>query len=192
MIGSVTGTRAVIAAAALSLALAGCSDDPEPKVADPAPTTPSAPTTEPSDPSGPTPPAMPDAAKGTDAAAAEAFVEFYWGLVNEAQTTGEVDALRMFADNCPTCEGGISSVESIYRDGGEIRGKGGAVSNFSTTFSEGEKVRAVVAFTLTNAKQKVDFPGVDRDVTYPGGSLQYQAIVEHGSDGWRVVFLGER
>lgn len=188
MIGPVTGIRAVITALALLLGLSACSgEDPEPKVAPPSPTAPSTTGT-----SAERPPEMPEAAKGTDAAAAEAFVRFYWEMVNEAQATGDVAALRSFAENCPTCDGGINSIESIYSDGGLVTGGAGRLSDLQTTFLDGDQIRAVVEFTLTNSRQIVDYPGATKDVTYPAGELAYQAILMHGPRGWRVVFLGER
>ena len=41
---------------------------------------------------------MPAAAKRHTAAGAEAFVQFYWEMVNYAQRSGDVDGLRVLGD----------------------------------------------------------------------------------------------
>src|SRR4051812_38018201 len=97
MIGRVSRTRAVLTALSLLpvLLVAGCSDDdPEPKFA-PTPSE-SASSASPSSSATPeTPqPTMPEAARGSDASSAEAFVKFYWDVVNYAQTSGDLDPLR--------------------------------------------------------------------------------------------------
>ena len=76
-------SRTVITALSLLsvLALGACSgENPEPKLADPSPSSsvPASPST--TAVSGPVEPTMPAAARRADAAVAEAFVEFYWEM----------------------------------------------------------------------------------------------------------------
>jgi hypothetical protein len=66
---------------------------------------------------------MPAAAKEHTKAGAEAFVRYYWEVVNYAQATGDTDSLREISDpGCDFCTAGIEGIESIYGDGGTITG----------------------------------------------------------------------
>lgn len=190
MIADVTGTRAVIAVVALTLALAGCSDDPEPKVADPTPT-PTAPVT--TEASGPTPPEMPEAAKGTDAAAAEAFVRHFFNVVNYAQSTGDVNGLKALSELCEGCDGGTATIVDAYDQDGEIRGGEGTPRRVEVGFLE-RKPRpwATVECTVVTTKQTVDLPGTTEDQTYPAGSTDVRLLLEPTSDGWLVRSLVTR
>ena len=194
MIVPVTRSRTVVAALCVVsvLALGACSGgDPQPKIADPTPTLPTSPST--TAVSGPAAPTMPAAARGADAAAAEAFVRFYWEMVNYAQVTGDTSTLRSLGQGCVTCEQGIDSIESIYRKGGRIRGGSGTATHLQTSFLADPKgPRAVVEFTLTNTNQTVDYPGTSDDERYVGGHLAYQLLLQATSAGWRVLFLGKQ
>lgn len=185
MIADVTGTRAVIAAAALTLALAGCSDDPEPKVADPTPTAPS--TTEAS---GPTPPEMPEAAKGTDAAAAEAFVKFYQQTVNYAQQTGDTDALSKLGLKCRGCDAGVEFIVDVYDKDGTISGGDGRMVDFDIGFVGDENERAIVDCVVVTSEQRVDLPGTSQDDVYPAGRQPIRFILDPMGEGWIVRSLG--
>ncbi|WP_157514856.1 DUF6318 family protein [Nocardioides sp. J54] len=119
-----------LAATAVALALlAGCSDD------DPAPTKPSSTPTESHSPTAsPTPktpeePTLPDAATRATEAGARAFITYYWDLINYAQVTGDVKALkRVSGPGCNGCDIGISAVSDHYARGGHIEGGDYAVS----------------------------------------------------------------
>ncbi|WP_459970947.1 DUF6318 family protein, partial [Nocardioides pyridinolyticus] len=128
----------------------------------------------------------------SDAAAAEAFVKFYWELVDYAQQSGNVASLRSLGQNCVTCEAGIKSITEIYSAGGEIRGGEGAISDLQARFLADSSQRVLVIFTLTNSSQVVDYPGESRDIHYEAGDLAYQTILKHTSSGWRVLLVGEQ
>ena len=80
-------TRLRVAAATallVPLALAGCAeDDPQPKLPSASATSPT--TTASATPDAAVEPTLPPEAQGKDEAAAEAFVRYYWELVNYAQ-----------------------------------------------------------------------------------------------------------
>lgn len=189
MIGPVTGTRAVIAAATLLLGLSACSgEDPDPQVAPPSPTEPSTTGT-----SAETPPEMPEAAKGTDAAAAEAFVKFYWETVNYAQQSGDLAGLReISSDKCIACQAGIDYLEDVFAKNGEFTGGVGRVSNPTAAFATNAGITyAVVDFDLALTRQRVDFPGTDEDEAYTGGSNRVRARLEPTSSGWIMDYWDE-
>lgn len=184
-----TGSRAVIASVVLVLGLAGCSsDDPEPNVAPPSPTVPSTTGT-----SAETPPEMPDAAKGTDAAAAEAFVEFYWDTVNYAQRTGDLSSLReISAEECIACQAGLDYLADVFAKDGSITGGVGRVSDATAAFATNDGVTyAVVDFALTTDRQTVDLPGVRDDETYKGGRSDVRARLAPAATGWVMNYWDE-
>lgn len=112
---------------ACCLGVVGCSDDspgPEPgpsptgSVSTPMPSfSSSAP--EPA----PTEPALPGAAKEATERGARAFIAYYWDLINYAQVTGDVRALkRVSAPGCRGCAEGTVGIENVYSDGGHVEG----------------------------------------------------------------------
>lgn len=118
--------RAALAASLVALALlAGCSDD-DPSPGDPSATstptgTPETPTT--SATAKPTEPALPDAATKATEAGARAFITYYWDLINYAQATGDVKALkRVSGPRCAGCTSGITAIQGHYNSGGQIEG----------------------------------------------------------------------
>jgi hypothetical protein len=186
--GAVNRARAVLTALVLSsaLALSGCSgDDPEPKFAPPSSEPPESPSTTAA--SGPSEPEMPEAAKGTDAAAAEAFVKFYWAMVNYAQETGDVDGLRRLSRNCQNCDAGAKSIEDTYAADGVIGGGANRADHFDTIFLDRPAGDwAIVEFGLTTAEQHIDRPGSDDDSDFPGGRTDIRMILQPSGDAWIV------
>ena len=199
MIGLVNRSRTVITAMSLMslmsvLALGACSDDdPEPKLADPSPSSsaPSFPST--TAVSGPVEPTMPAAARGTGAAAAEAFVRFYWEMVNYAQATGDVESLLELADqHCRACRGGAHFLADTYERGGHIYGGKGEVSVRSTGFVRDHGGwSAVVEFDVTSTRQRIDLPGHSEDKVVPAGTIPLRAVLDRTDDGWVMSYWGK-
>ncbi|WP_215817025.1 DUF6318 family protein [Pimelobacter sp. 30-1] len=72
---------------------------------------------------GPAVPVLPEAAREASEAGARAFVEYYWELVNYAQATGDVKALRQLsASTCDVCLAFVKEIRSLYSQGGRILG----------------------------------------------------------------------
>lgn len=116
-----TRLAAGVVAAALPLALlAGCGEDePQPKFDEPTSELPSA---SPS-PSGPVEPTPPAAMKGDDVEAAEAFVKYYFGLLNYAKFSGDIKSVRELAlPTCVACHAATDSIQSTHRSGGNYQG----------------------------------------------------------------------
>lgn len=183
--------RLLPAALAVGLVLlAGCSgdDDPEPKIS---PTDSSSvastPTPSPT-PSGPVEPTMPAEAEGEDAAAAEAFVRFYWEMVGYAQATGDVAKLRSLGSRyCAACSAGLESIVRTYEAGGSITGGGLDIREVS-----GRRVTSHVgrAFAVTvsgvTESQTVREPGKE-DREYAGGSVRFKFVVQIDNRTWTVA-----
>ena len=194
MIVPVTRSRTVVAALCVVsvLALGACSGgDPQPKIADPTPTLPTSPST--TAVSGPAAPTMPAAARGADAAAAEAFVRFYWDMVNYAQVTGDVEGLKRLASRCGTCDAAVDYIVDIYDRGGRIEGGEGTFRNLRASFLDHNGgARAIVRGDLVSTRQRVDLPGSKDDESYPGGTLPFEVLTEVTSDGWIVLTMGKQ
>ncbi len=98
-------------------ALAGCTDDPEPRFEEPS--------------------ESPSASESTSAAAdpqpweekskagAVAFARHWIDVFNEAQATGETSALKaLSAEACKSCQGYIGQLDALYADGGHLETSG--------------------------------------------------------------------
>jgi hypothetical protein len=191
MMAGVTGTRAVIAAVgvALVLGVAACSgSDPEPRIAPPSSSAPGSPSTSPA--ASQTAPTMPPEARGTDAKAAEAFVKFYWEMVNYAQRTGDVEGLKSLGPDCGGCDAGIGFITSVYGKGGSIHGGVGRLTKLTTGFIGKNHERAVVRCHVVTTKQNVDLPGTKHDKSFSGGDQPFQFLLDPVDSGWVVTFMG--
>ncbi|HWJ67560.1 MAG TPA: DUF6318 family protein [Nocardioides sp.] len=113
------------------LALSACSDD-GPDAGDPMSTwTPSGTIEKPSETptQKPTEPALPNAATKATEAGARAFIKYYFDLINYAQATGDVGALRSLSGpNCDACAGITKNLRDLYKNDGRIEGGTNAVT----------------------------------------------------------------
>jgi hypothetical protein len=175
----------------LPLVLGGCSgDDPEPKFAPPESTSPTASGSPSSTPTGPVEPTMPAAARRHTVAGAQAFVKFYWEMVNYAQATGALEPLvKLSAGNCGACSGGVGFLRKIFTAGGSVRGGEVTVSNLKASkVRAGNHVAWQVLVDVTNTRQFVDLPGTRKDRNYPAGTSSLQFIVDPEQGGWTVGY----
>lgn len=185
-------TRLGTALAGAALLLAGCADDGEPR-SDPtwSPTAvPESPSTSPAD--AATKPALPDAATKATKAGAEAFIQYYWDLINYAEVTGDVKPLRRTSgSSCDGCNDGIRAIRKHYRNGGHIMGGEYRVTIKSTEHAKVEDNAAVVIgaqITVSSAEQSViNGDGTTRMVK-PGSSEWTLAVLWNG-DHWRVDIM---
>ena len=189
MIGHVNRSRTAFTALSIlsMLAVGACSgDDPEPKIADPSPTSslPTSPSTTAA--SSPVEPTMPPGAQGTDAAAAEAFVKFYWEMVNYAQATGDLSGLKSLASEaCAACRAGTDYLDRVFGSDGIIEGGVASVRVTSSGFiRDGADSDAVVVFDVRTTRQTVDYPGTRDDEVFPGGKTRLTAILDPEPGGW--------
>ncbi|GCD91451.1 DUF6318 family protein [Nocardioides sp. LS1] len=133
---------------------------------------------------------MPEAAKAHTAAGAEAFVKFYWEMVNYAQFTGDLDALEQLGeDGCAACNGGVKFLRNVYAKGGTVKGGRSTVSELhATRLSVGNHDAYEVTFKLANTLQVIDYEGDKDDQRYPAAIVSGQFVVDPATPGWSVGF----
>ncbi|KAA1419221.1 hypothetical protein F0U44_12285 [Nocardioides humilatus] len=185
--------RALGVAALLIFTLAGCDGDEDPAEADtsaPMPTTAttvtSTPTVEPML-TSPVEPTMPAAALEPSKAGAEAFVTYYWSVVNYATKTGEVKLLEeLDQPACDTCQAGIDGIAKIYSRGGRIVG-----GDYSVTMLESVESASgrwtVVAHTWIDEQRAIQAGSLNH--TYPAGRDKWLMALARVDDSWSVSTL---
>ncbi|NPC97466.1 DUF6318 family protein [Nocardioides sp. zg-DK7169] len=182
----------MVAAAVLVASSSACSEDPEEK-ADPAPApTPTATTTPAA--AGPVEPTLPPEAEGDDAAAAEAFVEYFWAMVKYAESGQDIHALRrLMSEHCEGCGGGIRFLREVFRDGGRIEGGDVVLSRFETTeLRSGPAILHEVRVDITSTRQVVSYASDREEQVFPAGTVRNRFIViKHDGqwlmDRWEVL-----
>ncbi|NYI99935.1 hypothetical protein HNR19_000634 [Nocardioides thalensis] len=179
-----------VTAALLSgaLALTACEAEPaepaEPSSSAPASSEPTsaAPTTEPT---GPVEPTLPPEAEANTKAGAEAFVQYWWELVNYATATGDTAALRgVFGPACASCDAATSAIENVYANGGRITGRGYRIES-SKIVSEPGGAWAITA-DLSVGRQAVRGAG-ELNQVYPAGTKSHVMFVEFVRERWQVA-----
>lgn len=176
---------------ACCLGVVGCSDDspgPEPG---PSPTgsvstpTPSSSSSAPEP--APTEPALPGAAKEATERGARAFIAYYWELINYAQVTGDVTALkRVSGPNCDGCNAGIEGIRDLYRDGGHIEGGDYAIRVVKlNALATGAEHSYEAKLTARTSEQQVVEPD-GSTTTNPAASSTVVMAVIWADQAWRM------
>ena len=194
------GVRRLSASAALVLLLAGCGGDPpKPKFSDSPSESASSSATASESPSGSespsamTEPTPPREMAGKDEAAAEAFVEHYFELVNYAQATGQLEPVRrVAAPVCAACDGMSGAVEQVYRKGGTVRGGALTLEDLAVTH-RGVMARGIHLYDAT-ATVKIDEQLIsgsgnpDLDGHTNATTVPYEIQVSHNpGKGWLML-----
>ena len=171
---------AYAAAGAAVLALAGCGDDPEPRIADP--------TSTPSSSSSPSESAAaekePWEEKTDDGAVA--FVEHWLEVFSTAFQTGETQDLQaLHAKTCPTCDGFVGLIEDAWSDGGEIRGDAWSASSLAPSKNPPDGKAAISATIDQPGQVIVDANGGEERT--PPGTVEYLFELAWAQGQWRVA-----
>ncbi|WP_408895622.1 DUF6318 family protein [Nocardioides sp. R1-1] len=183
--------RALVALVLLIVGVTACSDD-EPAPHDPSSTwSPTGTMEAPSSTAAAVPiePRLPDAAREASEAGARAFIAYYWELVNYAQVTGDVKALKAVSGtNCKGCAAGIEGIRTLYRDGGRLEG-----GDYDIEFkvmnelkdADGSGYAFEAKLTASTGEQtKVDGDG--RTTRIPAGSSDVVVVAAWLGSGWRL------
>ena len=186
--------RVALAALVALGGLAACDGDPEPEIADPtsSPTAPSASpvseTTSPTASSGPEEPPLPATATENSDLGARAFAAYWIQLVNYAQSTGDVKALKSASDRrCDGCTGLVEAIEEPYLNGGHIEGGEFRVGEFRELPPDfgadwgGFATGRVDPQTVVNASGDVERSS--------GSKIHVYAYLSWSSDHWVMRWL---
>jgi hypothetical protein len=180
--------RIAVAALVLPLLLAGCADDePVPKLPDTS--SPTSPVTETS--TAPVEPTLPPEAEGKGAKAAEAFVRYYFAMVDNARLTGDTEELRRIAlKTCKSCEGVSSVIDRVRDNHGSI--DGGDQTVLKVQLGELGGVSGVTTYrgnaTVESTQQVIEGSGdPSLDGTFPPGRIKLSVLVVKGKQGWRFA-----
>ncbi len=176
MIGVVTGTRAVKAAAAVTLVLgvAACSsDDPEPRVAPPTSSAPSSASTSP----------IAAAAKPT------AVVRNWVDAQNAALATGDTSALRaLSAETCRGCADFVRPIEQVYRRGGHFSTRGWRVAAAEARDGSSDPIVVDVGVAIAGG---TTVPAAGADPVHYGPQKRIMLFkLVHRATGLAVSFVG--
>jgi hypothetical protein len=180
----------LVLGSALGLGLSGCGGDGPIK---PAPLTltpsPSSPTTSPSTTGdSQTPSPLPTAAKKKTVAGAEAFAEYYWQMVNYAQSSQDVAPLRKLAsETCKACSGGADGLQETFDSGGKITGGVNSTSVLSgkVLYAGTHRFWEVVVRTHTTA-EKIDFPAGKADSSIPAATYKTRMNLSWLDGSWQI------
>lgn len=186
-------SRAAVGVAALLLTfgVAGCEDadpaDPIEPTGEPIPPHSSSPTEPTTTDTGPVEPTLPAEAEGETKEAVEAFVTFYWDVVNYATKTGEVGLLKALDQpSCEGCDGGIRGIARVYRAGGQI--VGGDYEVVRVEAYESKSGNWTVDAHTTVGRQRAIGAG-DLNTNFPPGRDKWLIGLARVRGAWSVTTL---
>lgn len=137
------------------------------------------------EPTGPVEPTLPAAAEKSTKDGAEAFVEYYWEVVNYASATGDTSTLKDISlHGCQTCWSGIAWIDDVYAAGGRITG--GSYEVLRQTSQRTPSGSWGVAARIKVGRQAVQNAGTLNE-TFPKGVRSHILDVSLDRSGWQVV-----
>ncbi|GAA3802317.1 DUF6318 family protein [Nocardioides panacisoli] len=144
-----------------------------------------------STPSGPVEPRLPAAARTATKAGAEAFVRYYWDVVNYAQLTGDTRLLRgLHMPSCDACASGVSWIDSVYRRNGSITGTN-RLDAARAMHLGGAAPFWIVEMKVHATRQRVSGAG-KLNQTYPAGTFDARFVIKPGGQSWKVTSWSEQ
>lgn len=177
-----------LAATATALAaLAACSSEASPDADGSTDTPTPAPSTSATEDPGPVEPTLPEAATKEGKEGAEAFVEYYWDVVNYARATGDTTLLEsLTSPRCTSCSSSLEGLKEVIARGGEIRGGTHTLRRLTTTRSATPGSSAwYTSAEIKYTRERVVGAG-DRNQTIPAGRLTAIHQSEWLDGGWQI------
>jgi hypothetical protein len=179
--------RALAGAILCALVASGCQSNPEPppleRTAESG--TPS-PTASPAE-AAPTHPAQ---AKGTNEAAAKAFVRHWIDVLNYSGPAGDPEPLRRLSDpNCAACVAIADLIGEVHEAGGDIDGRGWSVR--TVTVVAHRPRRAVVDARILVHPQRLRTSSTSAVKTYKGGPRLKTFWLSRNGSSWVVMRLDQ-
>lgn len=165
--------RALALTIAVSVLLAGCSDDPEPTPNIPDPTSSSPTPTEP-------------ASEEPEAESPEEFVRRWVEVDRDMQNSGDISEYERISGECETCMSVARRIEKIFANGGFVKTKGLAI--LSVKDQAGTGGRRVVDVRVRSAPTVYKESADGREQRFPGGTITYRMRLNAGPP-WQLVRL---
>ena len=170
---------------ACTIAVAGCSADPDDQPTEATPSSPT-PTDDQTKPPGNqvTEPTLPADAEGSSIRSAKAFVGYYIDLLNYAMVTGDTKTFRAAARNCEGCDRYADLFDRTYGAGGSATTSGWKVtSSVATDADSGTAVLAdVSAAPITIQKTEDAEPK-----TFAADAYELRFELRTRDDSWVVM-----
>lgn len=180
---------ALLATLCLVLLTTSCSDDdkdPESEPSDSTSASPTAPSTSasPVD-TEPTEPPAPEGMAEDSKQGAELLVRYYWQLVDYAQLTGDVKAMKTLSrPGCEACNNGLSALRGIHKAGGFIRGGKHAVRALKVTrLGSVDSGAYRVDLILSSSRQKARASAEAKLDTVPASVDGFLFAISKDTDG---------
>jgi len=176
--------RGVLAAAVVIavMALAGCTDEPEPRFEEPS-ESPSA-----SDPTS-SAAADPEPWERKTKAGAVAFARMWLRVFNNAQQTGDTAEVRAISSaRCRSCEGYFGQIEKLYADGGRLESDGWKLLRIGSP--PGSVANSIeIPMRINRTSQRVIL-GSGKVKRYPGGGTEtFLADIAWQNNMWMMRSL---
>jgi len=135
-------------------------------------------------------PTLPDEAKGSDEAAAKAFVRHYIDVLNYAGPAGDPEPLRHLSDpNCAACVAIADLVAEVHEAGGDIEGRGWSVR--TVTVVAHKPRRAVLDARILVHPQRVRTSSTSAVNTFKGGPRLKTFWLSRNETSWVVTRLDQ-
>jgi len=169
-----------------ALVAAGCQSNPAPP---PLESTAESSTPSPTASPAEAEPTLPAEAKGSDEAAAKAFVHHFFDSLNFAMNTGETDYFRSLAHSgCESCEAIAANIDKTYRVGGSIKSRGWLVQSVSLTPHQASRRPILDLGVLMRPEQVVERSGAEPQ-TFEGGKQPMTMYLGRVKGTWQVTRL---
>jgi hypothetical protein len=120
------------------------------------------------------------------AAGAEAFAEYYWQMVNYAQSSADLAPLRTLGTaTCKPCRNLIRLLQQVFDDGGAIKGGDYTATALSAKPGhDGDHPAYTVTLMLTAESGTVEYPRTTRDRPAAKSRIQMSFVWSRGA--WYV------
>ena len=171
---------------ACTIAVAGCSADPDDQPTEATPSSPT-PTDDQTKPPGNqvTEPTLPADAEGSSIRSAKAFVGYYIDLLNYAMVTGDTKTFRAAGQqNCGGCADYVDLFASTYERGGFFKSRGWSLDRVLL----GSRSAKQVQFTVTATAAPITFRerGGGQLKRSKRDPLDFSLVLEKGGAAWAV------
>jgi hypothetical protein len=177
------GVMRGIVAAGLVVAMTafvGCSEEPEPRFAEPS-ETPSASASEPTSSAA----AEPEPWEEKSKAGAEAFVTLWVDTFNEALASGNTATLsRLSSNSCVSCIRFADRIETIVENGGSFQTKGWRVDDTNANDING--VQTSVALNVLIRAERVREAAGEPTQSFPATKVIYRADLMWVDGAWSM------